>query len=307
MGAQTAPARGNRAIVDLAELQHGVVAREQLHELGLSRRKVQGRLEAGWLRPVHRGVYAVGRNRLTRHGRWMAAVLACGDQALLSHRSAAELWRLVDPIDGPVHISVGRNGRGCRRGIRIHRTHSLTAEARRERERIPVTSVERTLLDLAATGSEGQLRLALESAVHRGRIDVGTLAALLDRARGRRGTGRLRALLATHRPLPETRSPLERRFLRLLREGGIPAPAVDVPLLSYEVDCLWHQHRLVVEIDGYEHHRDRTTFERDRERDVALSLGGYRVLRFTHRRIEERPASVIAAMRRALDAPRSAG
>lgn len=286
-------------MVDLADRQHGVVTRPQLLELGFSRREVQGRVEAGWLRPVHRGVYAVGRARLARHGLWMAAVLACGDDALLSHRSAAELWRLVDPIAGPVHVSVGRGGRRERRGIIAHRTNRLVADRRRH-EGIPATSVEHTLLDLAATGSPSGLKRAFDRATHRELLDPTIFTALLDRSGGRRGSGRLRELLAAHHPLPDTRSELERRFLRLVRDAEIAAPAVDVPLLGYEVDCLWPRQRLVVELDSFEHHRDRATFEADRERDVALGLAGYRVLRFTHRRIEAHPAAVIAALRRAL-------
>jgi len=163
-----------------------------------------------------------------------------------------------------------------------------------------VTSVERTLIDIAASGTAGQLRRALEEAAHRELFDAFALGAKIARAPGRRGMAELRARIGAYRPLPQTDSKLERRFLRLLDRAGIPMPGVNVPLLDYEVDCLWERERLVVELDSFEHHRDRATFESDRSRDVVLGLAGYRVLRFTHRRIVEQPAVVIEAMRSGL-------
>jgi very-short-patch-repair endonuclease len=165
--------------------------------------------------------------------------------------------------------------------------------ARTTRARIPVTAPSRTLIDLATALSPGRLAHAIERADHHQLLDTPELTRLCEASSGRKGTGRLSSLLAHHRPLPETRSELERRFLRLCRGAGLPQPAVNVPVGGIEVDCLWRGTRVVVELDGYAFHSDRAAFERDRERDARLQLAGYRVLRVTHRRLVEEPDAVI--------------
>jgi very-short-patch-repair endonuclease len=284
----------------LAKRQHGVVGRRQLIAAGVSGSAVRRMTASEWLAPIHAGVYLAAGSALTREARWMAAVLAGGTQALLSHRSAGELWGLLRPIEGPCHVTVP-HGRRTHPGVVLHRTrHSPT---RAVRNQIPVTAPSRTLLDLAAVLSARGLERAIEAADRHRLLDVTELSHLLEASRGRKGTGRLSSLLAHYRPSPQTRSELERRFLRMCREAGLPTPAVNVPVAGFEVDFLWPEARLVVELDGYAFHRDRASFERDRRRDAILQLAGYRVLRVTDRRLVEDAASVIAELRTMLGSP----
>jgi hypothetical protein len=229
----------------------------------------------------------------------MAALLACGDAAVLSHVSAASLWRLVAPALGPVHVTVSDRARR-RRGIIVHRSRTLTQADRRRRHGIAATSVERTLLDLAATASPTQLRHAFEEAERLELLRRAALEGLCERMRGRRGLGTLRGLLGeAPLPLSEARSTLEARFLAFCRDRGLPIPAVDVPVGEFIVDFLWPEHRVVAELDSWTHHGRRNSFESDRERDVRIQLAGYRVIRITHRRLD-RPVQLDADLRRLL-------
>jgi predicted transcriptional regulator of viral defense system len=298
--------RGSRPvdleIAYLATRQHGVVARRQLLGFGLSARAVDRRVEAGRLHRLHRGVYAVGHRRLTRHGVWLAAVLACGDGAVLSHASAAALWGIAEIEQGQIHVAAVRGRGGPRRGIVVHRPRRLTDDDRAERWGVPVTAPAPTLVDLAGMIGEAGLRRAIDAADRLDLLDLPRLTALADRANGRRGIRRLRAALALHRPLPQTRSELERQFIRLCEGAGIPRPAVNVPIRGLEVDCAWPAKQLVVELDGYAYHRGRASFESDRSRDARLTAAGYRVMRFTSRRLIAEPNAVVAELRAALAA-----
>jgi hypothetical protein len=289
-------------VTALAKRQHGVVARRQLLAIGASSSAIARMIASGWLIRVHAGVYAMAGIPLTRHARCMAAVLAAGRTAVLSHTSAGALWGFMDPLPGPIHVTVPHeNGlaraRDGRRGILLHRTRYLPDPQRKIRQRIPATSASRTLLDLAGSLAPTQLRRVVEAGDRLDLLDIDQLVRLCEQSRGRKGPGRLRSVLALHRPLPDTRSELERRFLRLCQDAGLPMPAVNVAVEGFEVDCLWPEHRLVVELDGYAFHRDRAAFERDRRRDGALQLAGYRVIRVTHRRLVEEQAAVVAELR----------
>jgi hypothetical protein len=252
---------------------------------------------------MHAGVYAVGHTRLTQRGRWMATVLACGEGALLSHRSAAELWNFGAYPDIRLDVTVpDRSGRR-RPGIAVHRPRFLSDEERAEVDGIPVTTPDRTILDLASVIGASRLERAFEEADRLGLLNALALAALCSRTPRRRGVRRLRVLLANHYgPSPETRSTLEHRFFRLCLQAGLPRPAVNVPVCDYEVDALWAAKRLVVELDGYAFHRGRQEFELDRRRDAVLQLAGYRVLRVTHRRLAQEPRAVVETIRRLLEA-----
>lgn len=300
-GAGFAPP-GDRVLAELAARQHGVVGRRQLLAIGVTRGAIRRRLTAGRLHPIYLGVYAVGHRAITRHGRWMAAVLACGDGALLSHRSAAALWGLSRPwglgAGAAMDVTVHRGQAHNRPGIVVHRSRRIDDDDRSRRDGIPVTAVARTLLDLAGTVGRRRLNQSWEEADRLGLLDLKAVAQLCERAGGRRGARLLGAVLADHRgPAPATRSELERRFLRLCREAGLPAPAVNVLVDGLEADAVWEGRRLVVELDGYAYHRTRASFERDRRRDEQLQLAGYRVLRVTHRRLADQPGSVVRAIR----------
>jgi very-short-patch-repair endonuclease len=277
----------------LAKRQYGVVSRRQLRALGLGPGAIDSRLRSGRLHAVHRGVYAVGHAGLNQRGIWLAAVLAHGEGAALSHLSAAALWGLLPPAQ-PVDVT-SAHGRPGRRGIRLHRA-ALHPEERGMRHGVPVTSVARTLLDVAELVPERRLRRAYEEADRLGLLRRDALERACDRGRGRRGLAAIGRLVAEERS-GATRSSLEDLFLVLCRTHRLPAPIVNASLLGFEVDALWPEQRLVVELDGFAFHRHRAAFERDRSRDAALQATGYRVVRFTHRRLQREPGAVAGELR----------
>ena len=284
-------------IAELAATQHGVVARRQLFTVGLRRGAIDRRLATGRLHSLHPAVYAVGQPRIAGPGRLLAAVLACGDHALLSHRSAAALWELLPYAGSRVHVTAAHRGRRSLRGICVHSIRRPHVENRAARSGIPLTSVARTLLDLAQNVRQDQLERAFEQAERLRLLDLSAAVRLCERSNGHRGLTRLRPLVAqAGRPVAETRSELERRFLRLCDDNGLPPAAVNVVVAGHEVDALWRAARLVVEIDGFEYHGTRAAFERDRARDADLQLAGFRVLRVTSRRLSREPQAVASAI-----------
>jgi predicted transcriptional regulator of viral defense system len=288
-------------VATLAEKQHGVVAHRQLLGLGLGPRAIQYGAENGRLHRIHRGVYAVGHPAIGFHGRLMAAVLACGAGALLSHRSAAWMWGLRRASGSGIDVT-GPRCRG-RKGIAVHRARNLRDDDRSVVEAIPVTSVARTLLDLAEVARPRELERAVEEAERLRLFDLGAVEELSARSRGRRGLRRLRALLAdVDVTPPPTRSELERGFFELCRKAGLPVPSTNIFLAGFEVDAAWPEQWLVVELDGYAFHGSRAAFERDRLRDAALQAAGYRVVRVTHRRLRTERAAVTETLRSMLAA-----
>ena len=271
------------AVAEVAAEQWGVVSLSQLVAAGLDRSGVARRVRAGRLHRVYREVYAVGHVRLGREGRWMAAVLACGEGAVLSHRSAASHWGLLASQAALIDVTATRSRTGAS-GVRLHRSRSLDARDTTKHEGIPITKAPRTLLDLAATVRPHRLERALAQAQRLQLYDHRAITDLLARSNGHRGTGALTE--ATSREDPKwTRSELEAWFLTLVREAGLPEPLVNFSLTApdhprLEVDFYWPTHHLIVELDGWDTHR-RAAFEQDRRRDAALTAAGWRVLRFT--------------------------
>jgi predicted transcriptional regulator of viral defense system len=293
----------DRVIGDMASRQHGVVARWQLGELGVGRGAIEGRMARGMLHRLHQGVYAVGHRASTVEGRWMAAVLAVGPDAALSHRSAGQLWRLL-PISSTVP-EITRPGYGrARPGIRVHRSRIPPDEAGAVRG-IPVTSVSRTLLDLAAVLDKRRLERALNEVEVLRLSDRLSLPDLLNRYPRRRGSAVLRALLRddeTTRGV--TRSELEERFVAFVDGHGLPRPRLNVDLAVngrfFRVDCLWVEHRMVIELDGRAAHGTAKAFEKDRERDRLLMAEGWRVIRVTWRQLRDDAPAVAADLRKLL-------
>jgi very-short-patch-repair endonuclease len=268
-------AKGDLVIARIAGRQHGVVSVEQLRRARLDKRATARRVQSGRLHSLHRGVYAVGHSQVSFEGRCMAAVLALGDGAVVSHLSAAAIWEMRQPSDGAIDVTVhGDGGRRKRRGIRIHRSSSLIAGVATRRHGIAVTTPKRTLRDLHATSSLPVYRTAVRRA-----LDL----RLITSADLRSGDDL-------------TRSELERMFITLCRRHRLPQPEVNVQVGPYEVDFLWRDRGLIVETDGFRHHSDRAAFERDRARDARLQSMGFRVLRFTYRQVVER-FPVVAALR----------
>jgi very-short-patch-repair endonuclease len=269
-------ANSDQVIARLAAKQHGVVAASQLAAAGLPDYTVTRRVRAGRLHRLHRGVYAVGHTRLTFEGRCTAAVLALGDGAAVSHWSAAAVWGVLQPHSGPIHVTVpGNGGRKRRRGITIHRSHSLIAGVTTLRHVIAVTKPARTLRDLHRTAPEPVYRRAVRRS-----LDLGLITS---------------AQLRSEEEL--TRSELEKLMLGLCRRHRLPQPEINARVGPYEVDFLWRDQKVIVETDSWRHHGDRSAFERDRARDARLQSLGFRVLRFTHRQLTRDRSAVVAALR----------
>jgi very-short-patch-repair endonuclease len=261
------------------------VSRAQLLAAGLSSRSIERRLANGRLHRVHAGVYVIGRPELSRLGRLMAAVLACGPGAALSHASAAELWGILARRPGPIDVSVPLPR--CPRvpGVRVHRRRALAGAATTVECSTPVTAVVRTLLDLAAAGTdESVLQHAINEADRLDLIDPEALRASLDQHGGEPGVARVRSLL-DRSTITLTDSELERCFLPIARAAGLPPPLTQQRVNGFRVDFFWPELGLVVETDGLRYHRTPFRQARDRRRDQAHAAAGLVPLRFTHAQV----------------------
>jgi very-short-patch-repair endonuclease len=266
----------------LAGRHHGIVKRRQVREAGLSRREIDRRIEAGWLVPQHEGVYAVGHTALTYHSHLIAAVYACGEDALASHRSAGKLWGI---LRGTQRIEVtGPRSRVPKNGFTLHRSRLIHDEDRATIDNIPVTSLARTLVDLADVLSEERLADAVNEAELRQIFDLKPVERVLERLPGRKGRHKLARVLAAYRDVqPFTRSKGERLVFRICEEHGLPKPRVNACVHGYEVDFYWPHANLVLEFDGGDVHRTTKAFYEDRKRDRVLAAKGIDVVRATDR------------------------
>jgi hypothetical protein len=283
MGGKPVP---DLVIAALADDQHGVVTRAQLLARGLTAREIDRRVKARRLRRLHRGVYAVGHRALRVEGRWRAATLAVG--GVLSHATAAAAWDLRTTSARLIDVTVAsRDGRERRAGLRIHRSGTLTPAQMTVHRGIPITTPARTIVDLARTLSGRPLEQLIDRADHRGLVDFNDLR--------KANPASLQAVLSLYSPAP-TRSELEERFLGLCDDHGIPRPETNTRIEGIEVDFVWRDRRLIVEVDGYRYHRSPSRFESDREKDVTLTVKGWRVMRFTWMQLTEKPAWVAGAI-----------
>jgi very-short-patch-repair endonuclease len=275
----------------LADRQHGLVTTRQLQDMGFSDRAIRHRADYGRLHRIHRGVYAVGRRSLTRRGHWMAAVLAYGPESAISHRTAAALHELRPTAQRRIDISVP-TARRSRPKTRLH-VAELAPEDITSGERIRVTTVARTIVDLAAVLDADQLLRVVEQGERIRVLDFRALRKASARAKDRPGAGTLRQILATYTEAPPTRSELERQFLSLIDQAQLPRPLVNAKVAGLEVDFFWPEQRLIVELDGRAYHTSPRAFEHDRLRDATLLRAGYRILRITYRRLRDEPAGVV--------------
>jgi hypothetical protein len=298
-------------IGQLATGQYSVASREQLIEAGVAPSLIDSRVKRGRLIPAYPGVYSLGRGIELKHSRWMAAVLACGEGSVLCRHSAADLWGF-GTSKGQVHVLRGFNrvklsevpqpsARSGADRLAVHRTRHLPASDCTFVDDIPVTTVERTLLDLARVSGPGQLERWFDEAARLGLIDLRRLRAVSSAKPGWAGVGRLRELIESWDPtIASSRSRLELKFVQLCERASIPKPEVNSRLAGYEVDMVWRSRRVAVEVDSYRFHGDRQAFEKDRARDADLALAGFRVLRFTDRKILFEPEFVASRLRGAL-------
>jgi very-short-patch-repair endonuclease len=264
----------------LAGRQHGIVTRKQVREAGLSRREIERRVEAGWLVRLHEGVYAVGHTALTNYSHLIAAVYACGPAALASYRSAGALWGVLRPAR-PIEVTAPR-GRKPRKGMTVHRSRCIHQEDRAFLHDIPVTSLARTLVDLADVLPEKRLANAVHEAEVLRLFDLPKVERVLARLPGRKGRHKLRRVLSAYRDVqPFIRSGAERLVSEMCEEHGLPRPQVNTWLDEFEVDFHWPESGLVLEFDGGAVHRTTRAFHEDRRRDRALAARGIHVVRAT--------------------------
>jgi very-short-patch-repair endonuclease len=288
--------RTHGELAELAARQYGVVSWEQLSSLGYTGASVRRSEESARLHRVHRGVFAVGHPGLSRHGRCMAAVLARGPGAVLSYRSAAWLWGLEATLELPIEVSVPWRGHR-RSALHLHHCPALRAEDASTFEAIPVTAVPRTLLDLASVVPLWRLERAIERCERMDLLDVPSIEKLLDAVRGHPGRGKLRQALLLNDEPGVNRSRGERRFLQLLREAGLPRPKVNLFIEGFELDFFWEAERFAVELDSWDAHRTRKSFESDPLRQEELKLAGIEMVRITGRRLARKPDEVAERLR----------
>jgi predicted transcriptional regulator of viral defense system len=274
----------DEAIARLARGQHGRVARRQLLFLGLSNDAIDYRLARSRLHVVYRGVYAVGHDAPTREANWMAAVLAGGEDAVLSFRDGGALWGFRPSARPQIEVTTPRR-QHPRRGIQFHRS-SLPSDEITTKDGIPVTTVPRTLFDLATILRPRQLERALNEAEVRRLWDELSLLDLLRRYPRRAGSRAVRAVLEARNAGAKTiRSDLEVEFLEFVDAAGLTEPELNGEVEGFEVDAVWREQRVVVELDSRTFHLTAAAFETDRERDRKLQAAGWRAIRVTSRQL----------------------
>lgn len=295
------PGAAASPLAELAARQHGVVSIRQLQgPLGYSKSSIGRAVASGRLHRLRHGVYAVGHTNLSLYGECLAAVLASGRGALLSHGSAAWLHGLTRYGPKPIDVT-GPARHHTRSSHRCHHSTGLTASDRALERNIPVTAVSRTLLDLAAVVRPDRLQRTLERAEELELFDLCRVEELLDRTWGHHGWGRLRRAIALYQPPPFTRSGFERRFFEAVIAAGLPRPATNFVAAGFELDVYWPQYRFAVELDTYATHGTHGAFERDRLRQEDLKLAGIEMTRVTDVRFHREPRHVLARVVRLLE------
>jgi very-short-patch-repair endonuclease len=288
-----------REIARIARRQDNVITLAQLLDAGLGQRGVRHRVKAGAMQRLHRGVFLLGAAPPSRMARARAAVMACGEGAVVSHRSAAEMFGLLPETDREVDVTVVGRNPGFHAGVRLHRPRSLARHHVTNVRGVPVTSVARTICDMAATEPPNEVESAFQEAQYRRILTPGAVAAVLKREPRRRGARVIRALIDN----PSlTRSERERALNRLLTQAQLPKPLTNVRLHGYLVDVYWPEHRLVLEFDGWQAHGHRGAFEGDRKRDQVMLANGVRAMRVTDRHLVHEPVALVARIAQALRA-----
>jgi hypothetical protein len=279
----------DQKIERLASCAWGVVTRKELLALGVTANEIRSRVRRGWLLRVHAGVYRVGHRAPSVEASYTAAVKACGEGTLLSGQAAGYLFGLLKGIVPPPEVTSPRKYR--LQGVRTHRgrLEGITVRG------IPVTTVPQTLVDLAAVLELDALARACHEAGVRYRTTPRQVGAVLERYPNAPGAGKLRAVMGGDARV--TLSKLERRFLQLLREHGLPLPVMNRPAGGRRVDCRWPEHRLTVELDSYGFHNTRRAWEQDRRREREAYARGDQFRRYTYGDVFERPARMLAELR----------
>jgi very-short-patch-repair endonuclease len=276
----------DQRIVAIAAAQRGRITREQMLAAGISNGAIGRRTASGALRRLHPGVYAVGPPVAVALADGTAALLACGEGAVLSHRSAAVLWELLRPQTGPIDVTVIGRQTGRPEGAKIHRTVGLDRPDRRVHKGLPVTSAARAILDIAADVPARLLEWAVDEALLKRLTREKDLERTAAAATGHRGAPIVRRLLADRTTETLTRSRADELMLQLVRRAELPQPEVNARLHGFMVDFLWREERLVLEVDGFTYHSTMSAFERDRRKDATLVAAGFTVIRISRRQLQ---------------------
>lgn len=289
----------------MAAGQYGVVTRAQLNDLGYSDSAIKRAVSSGRLHAWHRSVFAVGHQALSPHGLCMAAVLFRGNRGLLSHQSAIWLWGFEKRLAIPVHVSVPWRGH-AQDAIGLHHCPALRDDDMAETERLPVTGVARTLLDYASEARRYRLERAIDQADRLDLLDPAAVDLITEEVRGHRGRTPLLKAMTIYREKGFTRSGGEKRMLAALADVGVRRPAVNSFIEGYELDFYWDQERFAVELDSWEYHRGRRSFEEDRKRQEELAMAGVETIRVTGTRLRREPRKVAMRVAAHLDRRRQA-
>ena len=286
-----------RAIAKIAGRQDNVISLEQLVQAGLGRGAIEHRVETGMMQRRHRGVYILGPAPPTLMARARAAAMACGAGAVVSHRSAAEMFGLLPETGAPLDVTVVGRNPGVEPGIRLHRPTALARHEVTKMRGIPMTTVARTIADLAATEPRNEVEHAFQEALYRKIVTDRAVAAIIGREPRRRGAPLIRAVLDDPRM---TRSEKERALLRLIEQAQLPRPLTNVNVHGYLADAYWPGEGLIVEFDGWDAHGHRLAFESNRKRDQVLLAHGIRSMRVTGRHLKDEPLGLTARIAQAL-------
>jgi very-short-patch-repair endonuclease len=279
------------------------VSRQQLLAAGVEATAIKRRLRSGRLELLHRGVYGLPQTSELPLAAETAALLACGEGAVLSHHSAATLWGLRPGIARPVHVTIpGQRGCPAPKGVIVHRSTTLTPADVAVHEGLPVTSPARTFLDVAPALTDRDVERILDEGVFALRIvTIAAVRGAVARAGGHPGRARLSRVALGRAHSTRTDSPPEERLLQLIRAAGLPEPRLQAPVLGYRLDFFWPDLRLAVEVDAYGTHGSRSRFEADRRRDARLlTEEGIAVVRLTAAAIDDRPFEAVALVSRAI-------
>jgi very-short-patch-repair endonuclease len=293
-------------MANLAARQYGIVTRKQLAELGYTDGMVDHALQIGRLQAWHRNVFAVGHGGLSAHGLCQAAVLFRGKSALISFQSAVWLWGLEKKLEAPVNVSVRWRGHS-QNEIGLHHCPALRDEDFATTERLPVTSVPRTLLDYASTAATHRLESALDRADRLDLLDPAEIDLITEEVSGHHGSRRLRRAMTIYRESGFTRSGGEKKMLGVLADAGVERPSVNNFIEGYELDFYWEKERFAVELDSWEHHSSHKSFEKDRRRQEELAMAGIETIRITGTRLKHEPERVAIRVAEHLDRRRRAG
>jgi very-short-patch-repair endonuclease len=283
--------RTHHGLARLAATQYGVATRAQLNDLGYSDGAIERMLASGHLHAWHHSVFAVGHAGLSRHGLCKAAVLFRGEGALVSYQSAVWLWGLEPKLAIPVHVSVPWRGH-AQEALTLHHCPALRAEDATEIEGLPVTSMPRTLLDYASTAKTYRLLRAIDRAERLDLLDPAAVNLITEEVRGHQGSRPLRRAMVDYQEKGFTRSGGEKRMLVALADANVRRPLVNTFVEGYELDFYWEAERFAVELDSWEHHRSRRSFETDRERQEKLAMAGIETIRISGTRLKREPGAV---------------